>query len=214
MKQAVICTGGSGPVQISVSELGIREGAEIIAADSGYRIARNLGMKPTAVIGDFDSLDVGDLDDTSLEIIRHPAGKDFSDTELAVRLMETRGCCDYLVLGGGEGRLDHTLDICRVLAALSMKHPVRWITRCEHIWFVYNSTLHLEAEPGTMVSLFRAPGSDSACMHAKGLRWDVKGMTCSLSNRFDAPSCSVTVEKGVIMVMLPVGTVKRWSLGK
>lgn len=211
MMQAVICTGGAGPAGL-LEEMGIRNDATIIAADSGYTRACELGLKPAFAIGDFDSLDAGFLHEPGLKVIRHPEGKDYSDTELALRFMESRGCTEYLLLGGGEGRLDHALDICRVLGNFCRTYTVRWITRCEHIWFVHDAVLQLEAEAGTLISLYPVPGLPSPRMRASGLAWDIRYVHCSLSNRIVENACSITAESGVLMVMLPAGKVKHWSL--
>jgi len=78
-----------------------------IAADSGIETAAELGIAPNVLIGDFDSIN------TPLppgaEIIGYPAEKNDTDLMLAVKYALGRGYKDVTVIGGLDGRADHTL---------------------------------------------------------------------------------------------------------
>ena len=56
-----------------------------IAADSGYKTARALGVKIDVVIGDFDSLGSVSIPD-GIERIELPCEKDCTDTQAAVQM--------------------------------------------------------------------------------------------------------------------------------
>ena len=56
-----------------------------IAADGGYKNALRLGVKVDILLGDFDSIGEHKTDE-DVEIIKVPAEKDFTDTQLAVRI--------------------------------------------------------------------------------------------------------------------------------
>ena len=87
-----------------------------IAADSGYHSARLLGVTPDILLGDFDSIgaDLGKLD-ANTEIIKVPAEKDFTDTQLAVDTALKKGANEIIIIGGLDGRLDHTLSNLSIL---------------------------------------------------------------------------------------------------
>lgn len=93
-------------------------GAElVVAADSGLRHARYLRLNPTAVVGDFDSVALADLEAyPSLARLRHPVRKDRLDLELALELAIERGADDLVVLGAFGSRLDQSLA-CLLIAA-------------------------------------------------------------------------------------------------
>lgn len=84
----------------------------VIAADSGARHLRELGLKPDILLGDFDSID-------SVETFRvqwpeaivesFPARKDFTDAELAVRRAIEIASERITVVGCIGSRMDHTL---------------------------------------------------------------------------------------------------------
>ncbi|MBE6601843.1 MAG: thiamine diphosphokinase [Ruminococcaceae bacterium] len=97
------------------------DGDLIIAADSGLLNARKMGVKPTVLLGDFDSLGEP-LPDETAELIRLPAEKDETDTQAAVELAVSRGATEIFLIGGLSGRLDHTLSVLAVLENLNARH--------------------------------------------------------------------------------------------
>ena len=129
---AYIFTGGQVFAD-SIDELGIKipEGSLIIAADSGYNNARRLGVKPSMLLGDLDSIDrtgllPHELDE--LEKIIVPAIKDDTDTQLAVDTAHERGADSIVIIGGLGGRLDHTLSTVFLLEYMRDKGIAAYIT--------------------------------------------------------------------------------------
>lgn len=92
-----------------------------VAADSGYQNAKALGIEVAYLIGDFDSFEGGDPEHSvppSTEVIRVPAEKDATDTQLAVSLALEKGATELCIIGGLSGRLDHTLSNLSLLESL------------------------------------------------------------------------------------------------
>ncbi|MCR5451898.1 MAG: thiamine diphosphokinase, partial [Lachnospiraceae bacterium] len=93
----------------------------IIAADKGLSHLIRMGIRPHAVIGDFDS--VSEMDKVAIEtyekvgdatVIRLNPIKDATDTQAALELaMERKG--DIYILGGTGRRLDHSIANIRLL---------------------------------------------------------------------------------------------------
>lgn len=85
----------------------------VIAADGGALKAESLGLVPDVVVGDLDSLSpetVDRLRAAGVEVQRHPAQKNESDTELAVREALRRGARQLFIVGALGGlRVDHSL---------------------------------------------------------------------------------------------------------
>lgn len=86
----------------------------IIAADSGYDNAKLMGVCPDILLGDFDSLPEGKIPD-SIKTLKVPAEKDFTDTQLAVDTAIKNGAGEIIIIGGLDGRLDHTLSNLAIL---------------------------------------------------------------------------------------------------
>ena len=86
----------------------------VIAADSGYRNAVALGAEPTILLGDFDSLGKANIP-AGVKVLEVPAEKDFTDTQLAVDTALKNGATELIIIGGLDGRLDHTLSNLAIL---------------------------------------------------------------------------------------------------
>ena len=99
----------------------------LIAADSGWDNAMQLGVTPSILLGDFDSIKQGKLPDGP-EIYRVPAEKDLTDTQLAVEMALSKGIRDIVIIGGLSGRLDHTLANLGVLEHLHAQRAHAVIT--------------------------------------------------------------------------------------
>ena len=92
----------------------------VIAADAGWKTACLMGVTPSLLVGDFDSL--GALPESGgTEILRVPAEKDDTDTQLAVRIALERGATELCIIGGMSGRVDHTLSSLAVLEDLNRR---------------------------------------------------------------------------------------------
>lgn len=88
-----------------------------IAADAGWKTARALGVTPALLVGDFDSLGEPEVPQGT-EVVRVPAEKDDTDTQLAVRIALERGADEVILIAGVSGRVDHTLSSLAVLEEL------------------------------------------------------------------------------------------------
>ena len=96
------------------------EGDLVIAADAGFRTAEALGVRVDVLLGDFDSLGEPSVPE-GCELVRVPVEKDSTDTQLAVDLALHRGARELVIIGGLEGRLDHTMSTVAILEMLSQK---------------------------------------------------------------------------------------------
>ena len=90
-----------------------------IAADAGVLNAKLLGERIDIALGDFDSLGdrVSEIPE-SVERVTVPAEKDETDTQLAVNEALGRGAEEIVIIGGLDGRLDHTLSNIAILEAM------------------------------------------------------------------------------------------------
>ena len=88
----------------------------VIFCDSGLKHMEKLAVKPSLIVGDFDSHENPHLD---VETIVLPCEKDDTDTVFAVKEAIKRGFTDFLLIGVVGARLDHTLGNIYVLEYLS-----------------------------------------------------------------------------------------------
>lgn len=103
----------SRELNIKKINIPVETGDIFIAADSGIETALKLNINPNILIGDFDSVDSADLNrfagTDNTEIIKYPAEKDDTDSMLAIKYSLERGYKNIMIIGGLDGRIDHTL---------------------------------------------------------------------------------------------------------
>ena len=87
----------------------------VIFCDSGLKHMEKLAVKPSLIVGDFDSHENPHLD---VETIVLPCEKDDTDTVFAVKEAIKRGYKEFLLIGVIGARLDHTLGNVYILAYL------------------------------------------------------------------------------------------------
>ena len=107
---------GGGEVCPEYIEEKVQEGDLVVCADSGYKNALAMGAKVDVLVGDFDSL--GDVPCGEFEIVRVPAEKDSTDTQLAVAVALERGADEIIIVGSTSGRVDHALSLMALLEHL------------------------------------------------------------------------------------------------
>ena len=118
VKKAFIYTGG-GILKENIRRAPKKDDL-VIAADSGLKNAASLGVRIDVAVGDFDSADQSLIPEDA-ERVTVPAEKDFTDTMLAISVAIERGVKEIIIIGGLDGRLDHTLSNIYMLEALEKK---------------------------------------------------------------------------------------------
>ena len=110
-KRAVIISGGT--LYEELIEKTIRESEDpcIIGVDKGVKFLYHHKIRPSYIVGDFDSLSHEIVDyyknETHVSVREFNPVKDASDTEIAVRLAITLGCHEMVILGATGSRVDH-----------------------------------------------------------------------------------------------------------
>jgi thiamine pyrophosphokinase len=177
--RTVILANGEPPSEADVARW-LQPGDRLICADGGARVALRLGLKPHAVVGDFDSLDPGEL--TALEaggavLLRFPPAKDETDLELALLRYGLSG--EVVILGAMGGRIDHELANMLLLAMPALRDAhVQIAHGRDQIELIdareTPAMLKLHGMPGDTVSLLPF-GGDAHDIHTQGLLYPLRG---------------------------------------
>ena len=179
----------------------------IVAADSGLHHARNLGLVPSEIIGDFDSVEQGFVKKyPNIIIHQHERDKDETDTELGIELLRTRGAARIHIVGGGGGRLDH------LYAILSLFHrddpPDFWYTHREQIQLIQGK---MSVRPGKnrRVSFFPL-GLGPCSMKTSGLKWPLDELCWKvgdfgISNIATHDEIKIEMKKGKLIMVYDLG---------
>ncbi len=133
----------------------------IIAADGGLHHCRALGLYPSVLIGDLDSVqpsDVQEAEDQGVKICKFPVDKNETDLQLAIDLALEKGCLEILIAGALGGRLDQTLGNIYLLSRLQNREiSIHLDDGLEEV-FLINSTAEITGSPGDIVSLLPLEG--------------------------------------------------------
>lgn len=92
---------------------------QIIAVDGGLAVLDRIGLRPTYVVGDFDTIDAKVLEkyqsDAQIAVREFQPEKDLTDGQIAVELALQIGSTKILLFGATGKRLDHLLGNLHLL---------------------------------------------------------------------------------------------------
>ncbi len=176
-----------------------------IAADSGYKNAEWLGDRVDIFIGDFDSYD-GDLPDT-VEVVRLKPEKDLTDTQAAVELALERGASDIVIVGGLDGRLDHTLSNLGILVDANARgfHAII-LDGKNRVRYIKNDSTLIPRSGYTYLSLI-VDGELAKGVDVDGVKYPLKNAKLkstfqyAVSNEVVGNCALVAVKKGALFVV-------------
>ena len=183
----------------------------VVAADGGASSLDRLGRRPDLLVGDLDSVEpalVSRLEEAGVPVQRHPADKDATDTELAVRAATDAGATDVVLLGAlGGDRLDHQLaNLLLLVSPELLSVPARIARGPTTVRGLRSGTLGLDATVGDLVSLLPV-GGDAVGVTTAGLRWPLQAATLrigrsrGISNEIVSVPASVALEGGALLVV-------------
>ncbi len=203
--KALIVTGGEAPSRERILGAGMSYSL-VCAADSGLETAAAWGLLPNLIVGDMDS-----LADMKLlcafpraEILRFPAMKDDTDTEIALAEVRKRTKDGIVLAGGGGGRLDHLLAIRAIFER--EPRPEEWHTKGDEVFLVREGCEFRRASvSGSRVSVFPLACGASG-MESSGLRWPLAGLAWGpggfgISNECTGRDFAIRAGRGDLLVI-------------
>lgn len=188
----------------------------VIAADSGLRHAKPLGVTPDLIVGDFDSVAAEDLElYPTVPRETHPVRKDALDLELALDEAAARGANAFLIVGALGGRLDQTLAALFIAAKRHATHPGTPVTIHDGHRAAYplkpNDVLNLNVPPGTPFSVLSLDSVSRVSLSGAsypltGARLPF-GVGLGVSNEVATTPLSVTLHEGSSLLLLELNDV-------
>lgn len=180
----------------------------IIAADSGLRHTRVLGVTPDVIVGDFDSVSERDLASyPSVPQVRYPVDKDQLDLEIAIDYALERGAGQLYLAGVLGGRLDQLLAALLIAAGLRERGvAVSLHGSHQDVYLLSEETITLVLAPMTLFSVLSLHAK--AVLTIKNARYPLKNATLQygtglgVSNRTTELPLLVHVEKGLVALII------------
>ena len=183
----------------------------VVAADSGLHAARRLGLSVDLVVGDLDSVDPDALAAAcaaGTRVEQHPVDKDATDLELAIHTARDAGATRITVVDAGGGRHDHLLANALVLTSPGFADvEVDAVVGTARCWVVRDRRT-ITGPIGSLCSLLPAGGAARG-VTTTGLRFALAGedlapgTTRGVSNEFVAPTATIALDAGVLLVVQP-----------
>jgi thiamine pyrophosphokinase len=184
------------------------------SAVTGAFAAARLGLQPSDIVGDFDSLPVDLLNrfaERGARLHRYPPAKDETDLELAL-LLAARDSDEIVVLGALGGRVDHALANMLLLAMPALRGRRAWLAHAnDRIELIDGRAapagLELSGQPGDTVSLLPF-GGDAHEIFTSGLEYPLNGESLfvgparGVSNVLDQKTAHVRVGAGMLLCVL------------
>lgn len=188
----------------------INEEDMVIAADKGYIHAREAGITPTMIIGDFDSSNQPDGD---LVIKLNPI-KDYTDTKAALMVAEDWGYKNIVVYGGLGGRDSHTFaNISNGLEFKKKGIDVSLKSKYKSFYIIDDKLEYdFKDEDDFYVSIF-ALSEIVESVDIKGLYYELNNFDLSndnalgVSNETTNKSFKISVKKGYLLVIFESKTI-------
>ncbi len=181
----------------------------IICCDGGARHLQYLGIKPDIIIGDMDSIDPASLASYStsgINIIKYPATKDFTDTELALDYALSLKPEKIFIWGALGGRIDHTLANVFLLGKGQEKGIRTYLVDEYGEAFVLDKETAFINETGKTVSLF-ALSPEVTGITLSGFLYPLKegtlimGESRGISNIINEDRAGISVKNGKLLVI-------------
>ena len=188
--------------------LNLLSGRKIFAIDKGIEICRDLNIFPEILIGDFDSAEnsaVNWAKKNKIPIKKHPIDKDFTDTQLALNLVDDES---FIILTGiFGGRADHLFS--NIFTCASSKSNICLVDDKELIFFVKSGeyfTVKFFQQP-TNLSLLPITLNVEG-VNLKNVHWELENATLkqnfpnAISNRVESAEIKISVQSGTLAVYL------------
>ncbi len=214
-----VFTGGAYPEPDAVKEFFSGKFDYVVAADSGLDAAEKYSeifkFKIDRIIGDMDSLFMARKRLAKYEekiITCYSCDKDFSDTELALKLVKEFNHKPHepvVLVGGGEGRADHLFAL-KKLCATDLAPDV-WLCGNQIIYCLSKNGQKLVLEnvhEKDMISVFSCGMNQKDYkIKSEGLYWPTNDVDWedggySLSNKPNGKFVSLEVVEGRFIVIL------------
>ena len=173
MKRAVIISGGKIQTDFALAFLRTQTWNYVIGADKGVIFCHKNQIMPTHIVGDFDSAGETEYEyfqkNTDVPIKRLNPVKDYTDTDVALRLALELGAEEITILGGTGARIDHTAANVRILF-LALQKGVRAYLLDEHnkMWLTDHAVSIKKRGTVRQISFFVCHGRCSERSDAAG----------------------------------------------
>lgn len=214
--EKICCIISAGDVNFSLLREKKNDYACFIAADLGFEKAKEAGIIPSLLVGDFDSISHSPVSATEKDeffsktnIIQFPVEKDYSDTYFAIEEGIKLGYTQFHVYGAlGGDRFSHSIANLQMLCAMKSKGvSVTLLGEKELVYLLNNENLTLTPPIGSTFSVFSLSDQTTG-VSITGAKFPLENttLTCDfplgLSNQSSNEVVTISAKTGYLLVVL------------
>ncbi len=163
----------------------------VICADGGYRHLH--GSMPTAIVGDFDSLDEVP---EGVQKITYPIEKNETDGQLAIDYAKERGFSSIRLYGALGGRIEHILGNIGLLAYAASVGIDAEIAEANLTIRLYSASFDTPAKLHEKISVVPF-GGDVTVLHSRGLYYPLENLYLAAGTNRGISNIAVEKEIGL-----------------
>lgn len=174
----------------------------VLAADRGYRLAKEEGIKVDYIIGDFDSSKRPEDD----HVIALNPIKDYTDTVAAIEFAKEKGYKKIIIYGGLGGRESHTISNIRTIYHYQKQGiDIKLKSKSKEIFVVNDKFAYTYQNHDFYVSIFSL--NDNTKLTIKGLYYELEDYPMQIddalgvSNETKKENFDIKVKDGAIVVV-------------
>jgi thiamine pyrophosphokinase len=186
-----------------------------IAVDGGIRFFLKNKITPDLLIGDFDSAPrLSKKYLSRFEVIKHPAEKNKTDSQLALEIALSRGARQIEICGGfATDEIDHTLGnifLLELVNKYEKKHDQKIETSVigptQKVFLIENNSVSLTGDRGDYISI--VPLSGKIKLDFEGLKYRppsrplIFGDSRTLRNQLLGRICRISIKGGKAVVII------------
>ncbi len=185
----------------------IKAFSDVICADGGYKHIKNI-IKPTLIIGDFDSLSIKNVP-KYIHVKSYPKKKDETDIELAIIHSIDEGFDSLYVTGVTGSRDDHFITALSLLEKYK-KTEIHILTEEYDIFIMNKMRKYSFVNMKNSQVSFLSVTEKTAHIVSNGLEYEYNGNSLSrnnpigVSNRIVKNNAELKFEKGLVLCFLKI----------
>ncbi|MFO7659346.1 MAG: thiamine diphosphokinase [Candidatus Cloacimonadaceae bacterium] len=197
------------PTKLALSYDSITSKDLIIAVDGGFERCLELNLKPSVLIGDFDSLRWPLLDKapTDCQKITYPSQKNETDTQLALQYCLEQGIQEIYICNDLNGRFDHALALVQNLLQAHQSGAKATIVSAHQLVYIIDNKASLNYPVNSIISLISL-SEKTEFSASQGLQYPLHDITLfnnqsrGISNMVTEPLQEIQIKSGLALIIV------------
>ncbi len=181
----------------------------ILAVDGGTNYLIKANIKPDAVIGDLDSIDIENIEKIKaydIPIMKFPVKKNATDSELAIDFLYEKGYKNIIQIGSLGSRIDHSIANVYLLDYMKEKGIEGYLINEQNIIYLVDGIKRVKKQK-KYISVIPIT-DDGIIVSLEGFEYPLdhkfikRGSTLGVSNEIKGEEATIRIHSGKALVIL------------